>query len=141
MRSGERASERASEQDSQAASQAGRQACPMVTAITAHASRLPRPRREHKQTSYTPNKALDHRPFIVSAKKRASHGSARHMHRYRKDERSLIVSVPRDVRLPLLPPLFYTSEYRWLSTSIRREHYIEKRTPVNWIAVIVLALY
>ncbi|KYQ47460.1 hypothetical protein ALC60_13581 [Trachymyrmex zeteki] len=65
-----------SEQGSQAASQAGRQACPMVTAITAHASRLPRPRREHKQTSYTPNKALDHRPFIVSAKRRASHGSA-----------------------------------------------------------------
>ncbi|KYN21384.1 hypothetical protein ALC57_06310 [Trachymyrmex cornetzi] len=71
-----RASEQASKQASKRARQAGRQACPMVTAITAHASRLPRPRREHKQTSYTPNKALDHRPFIVSAKRRASHGSA-----------------------------------------------------------------
>ncbi|EZA49440.1 hypothetical protein X777_11938 [Ooceraea biroi] len=46
-----RVNERASERASQAVRQAGRQACPMVTAITAHASRLPRPRREHKQTS------------------------------------------------------------------------------------------
>lgn len=143
MRSGEWASERANKAVKQPVRLAGRQACPMVTAITAHASRLPRPRREHKQTSYTPNKALDHRPFIVSAKKslpRIGAVQLRRMHRYRKNERSLIVSAPRDVRLPLLPSS-YTSEYRWLSTSVRREHYIEKRTPVNWIAVIVLALY
>lgn len=146
MRSGERASERASKAVKQPVRQAGRQAG-VPDGYGNHRTCFQAPETTKRaQTNLLHSQQSVRPPSIYCVRQeeslpRIGAAQLRRMHRYRKDERSLIVSAPRDVRLPLLPPLFCTSEYRWLSTSIRREHYIEKRTPVNWIAVIVLALY
>lgn len=138
-------SEWASEQGSQAASQAGRQAG-VPDGYGNHRTCFQAPETTKRaQTNLLHSQQSVRPPSIYCVHREEPptdrRGSASAYAPISK-EWAIVNCLGAERRPPSAPStVFCTSEYRWLSTSVRREHYIKKRTPVNWIAVIVLTLY